>query len=93
MARLLRWAIEKQHGCKAIAVDEVTVRLKQGAETLWYGTVTVFELADLPAAKKAYGWCYDMPFTGERRYLSRLHAGSIATQEDAVRAEIKTMRS
>ena len=91
--RQLRWAVEKEHGSKAVAVKDVTVHLKQGAQTLWYGTVTVFELDDHPAAKTAYGWYYEIPTSGEQRYLSVLHAGSIGSPQDAVRAKIDVMRN
>ena len=91
VSRLLRWAVEKQYGAKAIAVRDVTVHLRQGNGTVWYGTVTVFELADHPRAKQAYGWYYELPYSREKRFCSALHTGPIASPEDAVRAEIRTM--
>ena len=89
VVRLLRWFVEKQYGCKAIAVDTATVRLKEGNATIWYGVVTIFHLDTHPAAKKAYGWYYEV----EQRFMSALQAGPIASPEDAVRSEFKLLRN
>lgn len=54
-SRELRWAVEAQHRCKAIPIQEETVHVMDEGRTLWYGTVTIFLLEDHPSATKAYG--------------------------------------
>jgi hypothetical protein len=90
--RELRWAVEKQHGCKAVPVGEVTVHERQGKQTLWYGIVTVFELHGHPTAQRAYAWYYELPGGAGREFLSALHLGPVKGPADAIRAAIAAMK-
>ena len=44
----LKLAVESQHGGKATFVQPVPVHEKHGDETVWNGTVTVFNLKNSP---------------------------------------------
>ena len=90
--RQLRWAVETQHGCKAVPIAEVTVQEKIDGSTLWYGVVTVFELHGHAKASRAYAWFYDIPGSHERQFLSALHAGPVTGPAEAIRAAIAAMK-
>jgi hypothetical protein len=59
----------------------------QGAETVWEGTVHVFDLAGHPKATRAYAWSYERE-DGKRRFFAVLGIPPINSPRDAVRAAI-----
>jgi len=61
--------------------------VRPGGQTVWDGTVHVFDLAGHPKATRAYAWSYELP-DGKRRFFAVLHADPIKSPRDAVRAAI-----
>lgn len=83
----LQKAVESQHGGKATYVQSVPIKETHGGETVWEGTVAVFDLADHPKAKRAYTWSYPTK-EGRRMFFTVLHVPPITGPRDAVRAAI-----
>ena len=83
----LKKAVEAQHGGKATFAQSAPVKEVFGGETIWEGTVHIFNLADHPKANRAYAWSYEMD-DGKRRFFAVLHAPPINGPRDAVRAAI-----
>jgi hypothetical protein len=83
----LKKAVESQHGGTARLVQSVPVHEKHGGETVWEGTVHIFDLAGHPKANRAYAWSYELP-DGKRRFFAVLHIPPIAGPVEAVRAAI-----
>lgn len=83
----LKKAVEAQHGGTATFAQSVPVHEQHNGETVWDGSVAVFDLAGHPTAKRAYAWSYERP-DGRRRFFAVLHTGPIASPRDAVRAAI-----
>lgn len=83
---LLR-AIRDLHGVEGQHVESVDVRETFNGQTVWEGSVQVFDLVAHPSAKRAYAWSY--PTEGsKRRYIVVLHEGPINSPVKAVRAVI-----
>jgi hypothetical protein len=80
-------AVESQHGGTATLVQSVPVHEQHGGETVWQGTVHVFDLAGHPKANRAYAWSYELP-DGRRRFFAVLHVPPITGPVEAVRAAI-----
>ena len=57
------------------------------SQTVWDGTVEVFDLADHPLAQVAFAWSHESD-SGGRRYVAVLSAGKVNTPIAAVRAAI-----
>jgi hypothetical protein len=84
----LKRAVESQHGGMATFVQSVPIREEHAGQTVWDGTVTVFDLAGSPSgAKRAYAWSYERD-DGKRRFFAVLHLGPITGPREAVRAAI-----
>jgi hypothetical protein len=83
----IRQAVEAQHGGTATLVQSVPVHEKHGDETVWDGTVHVFDLTDHPKATRAYAWSYERE-DGKRRFFAVLGIPPINSPRDAVRAAI-----
>jgi hypothetical protein len=83
----LKKAIESQHGGTAAYVQSVPIHEEHNGETVWDGTVGVFDLAGHPSAKRAYAWSYELP-DGKRRFFAVLHMPPIMSPREAVRAAI-----
>ncbi|MDE2163678.1 MAG: hypothetical protein KGJ53_10995 [Alphaproteobacteria bacterium] len=84
----LKRAIESQHGGTATLVQSVPIHEEHNGQTVWDGTVAVFDLADSPSgAKRAYSWSYERD-DGRRRFFAVLHMGPITGPREAVRAAI-----
>ena len=84
----LKTAIEQIHGCSASFVEDVVVVEKYGQETVWSGTVSVYEIKGHPKATKAYAWSSPIEGSTKRRYYAVLHILPINSPEKAVRASI-----
>lgn len=81
----LKLAVEFQHGGTTTFVQSVPVHEEHNGQTVWGGTVHVFDLAGHPAAARAYlGSCERTD--GERRFLAVLHMGAIIGPREAVKA-------
>jgi hypothetical protein len=84
----LKKAVESQHGGTATLVQSVPVHEEFKGETVWVGTVHVFDLVDSPSgATRAYAWSYELD-DGKRRFFAVLHMGPITGPREAVRAAI-----
>jgi hypothetical protein len=93
----LKAVILNLHGCNATHVESVPVVEEFQGETVWEGTVEVFETRDHPKAKRIYAWGH---VTGEddqaRRYVCVLELPPVTSPQTAVKAgiisEIKNAR-
>lgn len=83
----LKKAIESQHGGTASFVQFVPIHEEHGGQTVWDGTVAVFDLTGHPKAPRAYAWSYKLP-DGERRFFAVLHIPPVTGPREAVRAAI-----
>lgn len=84
----LRRAVEGQHGGKATLVEAVPVVETFNGETVWDGTVAVFDLDGCRNATRAYAWSSPIEGSKKRRFFAVLHLGGIRSPQDAVRAAI-----
>lgn len=82
----LRYAVEKAHGCRAKCAEKITVHEKQRGRTVWYGTVTVFELYGHHSAPRAYAWTISGENGGAPQIVTVLHKGLVTGAAEAVRA-------
>lgn len=83
----LRTAIRNLHGCDSTWIESVPVKETFRSQTVWEGTVEVFELHGHPTAKRCYAWSHAT--TGEkRRFVAVLHQGPVDSPQKAVRAAI-----
>jgi hypothetical protein len=83
----LKHAVESQHGGTASFVQFVPIREEHNGQTVWDGTVEVFDLSGHPKATRAYAWSYERD-DGNRRFIAVLHVPPITGPRDAVRAAI-----
>ena len=84
----LKKAVESQHGGTATLAQSVPVHEEFKGETVWAGTVHIFDLAGSPSgATRAYAWSYELD-NGKRRFFAVLHMGPITGPREAVRAAI-----
>ncbi len=84
----LKQAVENQHGGTATPTGSVPVKETYGGQTVWEGTVHVFDLNDHPNATIAYAWSSPIDGSSKRRYFAVLHLGGIRSPQEAVRAAI-----
>lgn len=83
----LKCAVESQHGGTATFAQSVPIHEEHNGQTVWDGTVAVFDLADHPEATRAHAWSYELP-DGKRRFFAVLHIPPITGPREAVRAAI-----
>jgi len=79
----LRDIIHRLHRAKATHRESVPVTEKFNGETVWDGTVEVFDLHGHPKASTVYAWTNDAD-----NHVTVLHLGPIASAAQAVRAAI-----
>ena len=85
----LRDIIRRLHGAEAKHVESVPVKEEFQGQTVWEGTVEVFELEGHPTAHRAYAWSHDTDDPeNPRRHVTVLHAHPVKSARDAVRAFI-----
>jgi hypothetical protein len=84
----LQKAVETLHECRArfVETDEV-VELFRG-QTVWEGTVFIFDLKGHPKATRAYAWSSPIEGSTKRRYYAVLHIPPVDSPEKAIRASI-----
>ena len=81
--------IRNVHGADAIHVESVPVKEEFGGQTVWDGTVEVFDFVDHPRAFRVYAWSHDTDDPKHpRRHVTVLHLHPIKSARDAVRAAI-----
>ena len=83
----LKHAVESQHRGTATFVQSVPIHEEHNGQTVWDGTVAVFDLAGHPKANRAYAWSYERP-DGKQRFIAVLHVPPITGPREAVRAAI-----
>jgi hypothetical protein len=83
----LRKAIRDLHGADSTWLESVPVHETFQGQTVWDGTVEVFELVGHPKAKRAYAWSYATEGT-KRRFYAVLELGPVTDAATAVRAAI-----
>jgi hypothetical protein len=84
----LKHAVEAQHGGRATLVQSVPVHEEFGGQTVWDGTVHIFDLADHPKATRAYAWSSPIEGSDKRRFFAVLHLPPVTSPVEAVRAAI-----
>lgn len=83
----LEKAIRDLHGCDSTWIEAVPVAEIFQGQTVWEGTVQVFELHGHPTAKRCYAWSH-VTKGRRRRFVAVLHQGPVDSPEKAVRASI-----
>jgi hypothetical protein len=85
----LQDVIRKLHGSFATHVETVPVKETFKGETVWEGTVEVFELHDHPKTDRVYAWSHDTDDpTNPRRHVTVLHLPPATSPLRAVQASI-----
>jgi len=80
--------VEKLHNCSASFVEDVRVIEKFKNETVWDGTVSIFDIEGHPTSKRCYAWSHEVDDSGKRKFIAVLHDGPVDSPEKAVRAAI-----
>jgi len=76
-------------GCRASHLNSVPVHETFQGQTVWRGSVEVFEIQHPSGAKRAYGWAYaDLEGDLQTAYMTILGVAPIHGAQDAVRAAI-----
>ena len=88
----LKQTVESQHGGKATLFYVAHVIDTLGAQTVWDGSVHVFDLEGHPEATRAYAWSSLVEGGTERRFHVVLHLGGVMSPSDAVTAAIVAER-
>jgi len=84
----LKKAVEHQFGGEAIFVQSVPVHESFKWQTIWNGSVHVFDLKDCPGGiTRAYAWSSGLP-DGSRRCVAVPHLPPVTTPREAVRAAL-----
>lgn len=85
----LQDAIRNLHGCESVFVEAVPITETWQGETVWDGSVQVFDLTDHPEATRCYAWShYTDDDTERRRFVAVLHKPPVDSPRAAVRAAI-----
>jgi hypothetical protein len=84
----LKTAIEKMHDCSASFTEDVIVKEMFGADVVWEGVVSIFDLKGHPTASRAYAWSSPIEGSARRRFYAVLHVPPVDSPEKAVRASI-----
>ena len=80
-------AIRNLHSVPSVWVEAVPVTETFQGQTVWEGTVQVFDLTGHPTASRCYAWSHETD-QGKRRYVAVLHEGPVDSPDKAVRAAI-----
>ena len=76
------------HGCASAWVESVSATETFEGQTVWNGTVEVFDLQGHPTATRCYAWSHALDDSERRRYVAVLHQGPVDSPQAAVRAAI-----
>ena len=77
-----RWAIHAAYGCRSDLRERTPVRLVLEGESVWEGSVLVFDLIGHPTALTCYAWAVD------QEVKTALHEDAVNSPETAVRASM-----
>ncbi len=86
--RAIQKAIRDLHGCESTHVEAVPLAETFQGQTVWEGTVYVFDLIDHASASRAYAWSHAVDDSEKRRYVAVLHQGARGLAGGRVRAAI-----
>ena len=81
-------AIRNLHGCESTWLESVPITETFQGQTVWEGTVQVFDLIGHPTASRCYAWSHAVEGSEKRRFIAVLHQGPVDSAEKAVRAAI-----
>jgi hypothetical protein len=82
-------AIRRLHGCESRHIESVPIHEEFRGQTVWSGTVEVFELTDHPKAKVCYAWGHHTGKNDKQsRYVIVLGIPPVDSPVTAVRASI-----
>ena len=85
----LQNAILSLHDVRSTYAASVEVKESFQGQTVWEGTVEVFDLHDHPTSPKAYAWSHDTDDPeNPKRHVTVLHVGPVSSPQAAVRAAI-----
>ena len=85
----LRDVIRRLHNADAAHVESVPVKEVFQGQTVWDGTVEVFDLAGHPTAHRAYAWAHQTDDPQKPvRHVTVLHLHPVKSAQDAVKAAI-----
>lgn len=85
----LQDAIRKLHGCESRFIESVYVHEEFRGQTVWSGTVEVFELIDHPKAAVCYAWGHHVGKDDtQSRYVAVLKLPPVDSPVTAVRASV-----
>lgn len=73
----LKKAIFDLHGCEATWIEAVPVKETFQGQTVWEGTVQVFDLLGHPTASRCYAWSHAVEGSENRRFVAVLHQGPV----------------
>lgn len=85
----LQAVIRDLHGTESTHVDSVVVVESFQGQTVWEGTVEVFDLHDHPQASRAYAWTHHTDDADKpRRSVTVLHVPPATSPRRAVQVSI-----
>ena len=85
---VLQTAVHNLHSCDSTWIESVPVKEVFKGETVWEGTVEIFDLHGHPTASRCYAWSHATDDSERRRFVAVLHEGPVDSPEAAVRAAI-----
>ena len=85
----LQMVIHQMHGSGSTHVESVPVLETFKGQTVWEGTVEVFDLAMHPKAKQCYAWSYKDD--SDEHFTAVLKSPPVNSPQDAVKAALATM--
>ncbi len=85
----LQRVIRELHYADSTHIKSVPIMESFDGQTVWDGTVEVFQLHSHPKAARAYAWSHDTddPAT-PKRHVTVLHIGPVTSPQTAVQAAI-----
>lgn len=84
----LKEAFRNLHNCDSIWIETVLVTETFQGQTVWDGTVQVFDLIGHPTATRCYAWSHAVEGSENRRFVAVLHQGPVDSPENAIRVAI-----
>jgi hypothetical protein len=81
--------IRRLHGVKAKHVESVPIKEIFQGQTVWDGTVEVFDISGHPKTNRIYAWIHDTDDPASpRRHVTVLHVPPVISPRSAVKAAI-----
>ena len=87
MLSKLKDAVTVMHACDCSHSSTARVHESFEGETVWKGTVEIFELHGHPKAQRAYAWSYEDD-NGALQHVAVLEIPPVANARDAVQVAI-----